>query len=176
MPLNAVLVLKNETELQSVQNRAPTQVWFPAAHADRGGPGDSVKPAAYRAKAADGRLRYSPVADERFLRSQRICRGRDFLLFRASKARSRGPGFLLVQKEGGAPGGRPRIAIVTSRKTGGAVRRNTLRRMVRELFRRIQGQLPSDSDWMVVFLPSSQGMLTQDLQIQLARKMLKMSK
>jgi ribonuclease P protein component len=82
---------------------------------------------------------------------------------------------LIVQKEGGAPGGRPRIAIVTSRKTGGAVRRNALRRMVRELFRHIQWQLPRNSDWMVVFLPQSQGMPPEDLRALLERKMLKMT-
>ncbi|MDR2677023.1 MAG: ribonuclease P protein component [Puniceicoccales bacterium] len=116
------------------------------------------------------------MTDERFLWTQRIRSSRDFSLFRASKARSRGVGFFVVQKAGGAPGGRPRLAVVTSRKTGGAIRRNALRRAVRELFRHIQWQLSHDSDWMVVLLPSSQGMALESLQHPLARKMLKMSR
>jgi ribonuclease P protein component len=114
------------------------------------------------------------VADERFLRGQRIRLGRDFLLFRASKVRGRGRGFLIVNKSG-VPGGRPRIAIVTSKKTGGAVRRNALRRMVRDSFRHIQWQLSPNSDWMIVFLPPSKGMALEDLKIPVEKKMLKMS-
>ncbi|MDR2341342.1 MAG: ribonuclease P protein component [Puniceicoccales bacterium] len=115
------------------------------------------------------------MPDERFLRSQRICRSKDFLLFRAAVARKYGSGFLVVRKDGAGSTGRSRIAIVTSRKSGGAVRRNALRRATRELFRHIQWQLPFNSDWMVIFLPPSQKIITSDLKAQLSRKMLRMS-
>jgi len=46
--------------------------------------------------------------------------------------------------------GHPRLGLSTSRKVGTAVRRNRIRRLIREAFRHLQHDLPSGYDLLVV--------------------------
>jgi ribonuclease P protein component len=49
--------------------------------------------------------------------------------------------------------GHPRLGLSTSRKVGTAVRRNRIRRLVREAFRHLQHDLPAGYDLLVVVRP-----------------------
>jgi ribonuclease P protein component len=50
---------------------------------------------------------------------------------------------------------RPRLGLSVSRKVGGAVERNRVKRMLRESFARVEAELRGDQDVVVVARPSA---------------------
>lgn len=72
------------------------------------------------------------------------------LVYRQGR-RLRGPGFLLVCCGSGQPGSR--LGISVPAKTGGAVRRNRIKRLVRETFRLHRDIFPSSSDIVFAVRP-----------------------
>jgi ribonuclease P protein component len=50
---------------------------------------------------------------------------------------------------------RPRLGLSVSRKVGGAVERNRVKRMLREAFARVEPELRGDQDVVVVARPSA---------------------
>ena len=95
----------------------------------------------------------APVAEpaNRFPAALRVKRGEDF--DRAySLRRRRDCGAVIVY---GAPNGLPvtRLGLSVSRKVGGAVQRNRVKRLLREAFRAVQHDLPAGLDLVVVARP-----------------------
>lgn len=70
--------------------------------------------------------------------------------------------------------GFPRLALITSRRVGGAVLRNCLRRRLREIFRKRQKQLGEGNDWLVVFLPPAKSAKYADLEEEFCSSVIKL--
>jgi ribonuclease P protein component len=76
---------------------------------------------------------------------------RDFdAVFTARVKESRGP-LTILAKPNGLP--HPRLAVQTSRRVGNAVRRNRIRRLIREAFRLMQHDVPQGYDLVIVVRP-----------------------
>ena len=94
---------------------------------------------------------------ESFGRSGRLRRRVDFLAVQDRGRRIAGANYLvfglprssdLSQRES-----RARLGVTVSRKVGGAVTRNRVKRWVRESYRRLQGLAPTGTDVVVVARP-----------------------
>lgn len=83
-----------------------------------------------------------------FPKSHRLQRREDFNAAYEAKVReTRGP-LAVYARPNGLP--HNRIGISTSRKVGIAVRRNRIRRLLRESFRQLQHELPQGYDLLVI--------------------------
>ncbi|MEW6387109.1 MAG: ribonuclease P protein component [Thermodesulfobacteriota bacterium] len=76
----------------------------------------------------------------RFTKADRLRRRQEFLQAQARGKRLSTPHFRVCLAEG--TGERPRLGLVVSRRVGRAVRRNRVKRLLREFFRRHKSALP----------------------------------
>ena len=86
-----------------------------------------------------------------FPKSRRLSKREDFAAVYEAKVReSRGPLTVYARPNGL---GHSRLGLSTSRKVGNAVRRNRIRRLLRETFRHLQHDLPAGYDLYVLVRP-----------------------
>jgi ribonuclease P protein component len=93
--------------------------------------------------------------------SGRLSRSADFeRVYR--RGRSQGNRHLVVYAfpRGGDDG--PRLGVSVSRKVGGAVQRNKVKRLLREAFRARAGGLPQDHDFVVVARPEARDLAERE--------------
>lgn len=86
---------------------------------------------------------------EEFPRERRICRREDFLLASRRGQRRNSPHFLVILLRN-TDKCSTRLGLTVSRKVGGAIQRNRVKRLVREFFRRHLKHLPENTDISVV--------------------------
>ena len=92
-----------------------------------------------------------------FPRSHRLSRRQDFsAVYEACVRESRGPLTVYARPNGLS---HPRLGLSTSRKVGNAVRRNRIRRLLREAFRHLRHDLPAGYDLFVIVRPHEPLML-----------------
>ena len=85
----------------------------------------------------------------------RLTRSAEFERIRR-QGRSHGNRYLVLYtfpREPGGADGEPRLGVSVSRRVGGAVDRNRVKRLLREAFGAEAGKLPPDSDAVVVARP-----------------------
>ncbi len=92
------------------------------------------------------------MPDESLARGERIRKSREFAFLYKHGGRWRGRAFTMIFYPGEGPGSR--LAVVASRKVGGAVDRNRVKRRAREVFRRHKGLL--DRPWDLIYLARSE--------------------
>ena len=84
---------------------------------------------------------------EAFPRSVRIVRSADYRALYKTGRKVHSERFILFGRENGI--GHPRLGITVSRKIGGAVVRNRIKRLFREIFRRSLRDIPGQIDIVV---------------------------
>ena len=92
------------------------------------------------------------ASSQAFPRSARLLRRSDFVRVQAKGLRVHTPHFviLLVANEG------QRFGVTVGRRVGGAVQRNRVKRLVREVFRRNRRLFPLDCDIVLVARPGAE--------------------
>ena len=89
-----------------------------------------------------------PALDARFPRSQRLLRRSDFVRVQQQGRRVHTAHFVVLLLPGRAAG--VRIGVTVGKRVGGAVQRNRVKRLVREVFRRNKLLFPRDCDVVLV--------------------------
>jgi ribonuclease P protein component len=84
--------------------------------------------------------------DERFPRSARLLRRSEFLRVQTSGRRVHTAHFIILV----SPGQGSRLGVTVGRRVGCAVRRNRIKRVVREVFRRNRELFPANCDVVLV--------------------------
>lgn len=101
---------------------------------------------------------------EGFPRAARVRRRREYLAFgRTARKRSAAHFVVLAQ----ASRGGTRLGITVSRRVGGAVARNRVKRCVREIFRRHPQRLLPDHDLIVIAKPGAGSLPFADIAREL---------
>jgi ribonuclease P protein component len=98
-------------------------------------------------------------------RRRRLSRSAEFeRVYR--QGRSKGNRFLVLyafpRAEGEPDDGGPRLGLSVSRRVGGAVERNRVKRVLREAFWQEAERLPAGSDYVVVARPDARGLAERE--------------
>jgi ribonuclease P protein component len=89
-----------------------------------------------------------PAPNERFLRSERLLRRGEFVRVQRQGRRVHLAHFVMLLLRARAPG--VRVGVTVGKRVGGAVQRNRVKRVVREVFRRNKLLFPRDCDVVLV--------------------------
>lgn len=145
-----------EAHLSTAQQAPQALPRFPQAHADEGRTLDAPASSPQGAQAADRHRRQEVIrrevgslTPERFPKSARLRRRGEFLRVQDGGRKIHTDSFLVFVLPQSEPGP-TRVGVTASRKLGGAVRRNRVKRLVREAFRRHKLLFPAGLD--VVFI------------------------
>jgi ribonuclease P protein component len=88
-------------------------------------------------------------------RARRVRKRAEYLAIQGGGRRLVGDHYMLFARPAEGEPAPARLGVTVSRKVGGAVSRNKVKRWVRETCRRMQGDLPAGMDLVVVARPSA---------------------
>jgi ribonuclease P protein component len=146
------LPISREANLSTERPTPETQAWIPGAHADPGRPRDSEAPSC---EGSEAPVRLSAPATVK--RRHRLSRSRDFdAVYR--KGRSVSTRFLVLysfvrEDEDVVGTDGARLGLAVSRKIGGAVTRNRLKRQLRAAFDELRDAVPGGRDYVLIARP-----------------------
>jgi ribonuclease P protein component len=92
---------------------------------------------------------------ERLPRARRVRKRSQYLAIQGEGRRLVGTHYILMARRADEPAAALRFGITVSRKVGGAVIRNQVKRWIRESWRRMQDDLPRGLDVVVLARPSA---------------------
>ena len=108
----------------------------------------------------------------RFQQADRLRRSAEFRRVTQHGRRAAGGAFVVLVAPRAAPASEParcRLGVTVSRKVGGAVVRNRVKRRVREWFRGRRGSLGSGLDWIVIARAPAAGLAQEAAEDELSR-------
>jgi ribonuclease P protein component len=85
-----------------------------------------------------------------FPKEKRILKRNDFIRRSVTDRKITFPHFVVIIKTN--PLGRTRLGLAVGKNTGGAVRRNRIKRLLREFFRRSNSKFPPSRDIIIIAL------------------------
>ncbi len=88
------------------------------------------------------------MGEKIFRKDEKICKKKDFLTIYQLGTRNYSKYFTIITH--GNQSGYKRIGITVSRKVGNAVRRNRIKRLIREFFRLHKAQLSESRDIVII--------------------------
>lgn len=104
---------------------------------------------------------------ERFPRSVRLRRRGEFLVVQKQGRRVHTPHFVILVHPRPVADRTVRLGITVSRRVGDAVRRNRIKRFVREAFRRKKAAFPPGHDVVVVAKPGAATLAAREVEAEL---------
>jgi ribonuclease P protein component len=149
----------HETNLPTQQQASEENARIPRAHGDAGRAGRDQASAGEGAKAPDGLDPAEAAALRRggqsFPAASRLRQRREFLRLERQGRRFAGIHFVLLTQLRSDEV--RRLGVTASRRVGGSVVRNRVKRLVREVFRRSRESLPA-ADAVVIARPGAAGL------------------
>src|SRR6185312_4649357 len=153
-------LVSHETHLPAEKAQARPQTRLPPPDADPRRPHHAQAPSGEGPQAAHGVMRSPPGARSRPGRS-RLSRSADFdRVFRHGRSHAGRELVLYAFPRGDEAA--PRLGLSVSRKVGGAVDRNLVKRLLREAFAEESTRLPAGTDVVVVARQDAKGLAERE--------------
>jgi ribonuclease P protein component len=162
----------NETHVPTKQQATQTDARLSGTHEHPGGPAGAEAAAREGAQTADRQhsaqtavLTPRPIG-QRLPKSRRIRKRVEYVTLQRVGRRRAGRCFIVIAAP--AASGLTRLGITASRRVGGAVVRNRVKRLVRDFFRRHQGRIRPAQDVLVIARPDAAAATYADVKRELA--------